>query len=90
MPDAELSFQSAVVVHPGAKFRAISQEQKWECDFSAERSTLSATAVFTALNVMLRDVEPTSPFIEKFNALKVAANSCFAVVGLENANASQT
>jgi hypothetical protein len=48
LPHAE-SLSSAVVVHPGAKFKAILQDQNWECDFSAERSALSATAVFTAL-----------------------------------------
>jgi hypothetical protein len=78
------------VVHPAVKFRVISQDQKWQCDFSAERSALSATAAFTALTVFLKEVRPQIPFVEKHKLMRAAADVCFAVVGLENANVSQT
>ena len=90
IPDAEMSFQSAVVVHPGVRFRAISQDRKWECDFSVERSAMSATGVFSALTVKLNNLDPALSFVEKFKAMRTAATSCYAAVGLENANVSQT
>jgi hypothetical protein len=90
VPGVENAFKSPIVSGPAMKFAVVSQDQKWQCSFAAERSLLSPRALFTALNLSLRDVSPSSPFIEKIEAVLGLERSCFAAVGLERANGSST
>lgn len=90
VPGIENTFKSPIVSGPAMKFAVVSQDQKWQCSFVAEHSLLSPRALFTALHVSLRDVSPSSPFIEKLEAVLGLSRSCFAVVGLEGANGSST
>jgi hypothetical protein len=84
---SEESFASSVVIHPQVKFTALAQDQSWECSFAAERSFLSATALFTAIGVTLRRVDPSTPYADKAQVIRTVTRSCLDVVGLENANA---
>jgi hypothetical protein len=88
LPELEKSFGSPVVARPGVKFNVVAQDQSWECAFVSERSLLSATAVFILLNVTLRNADFRTPYADKSAAISALANSCRAVVGLEDANAS--
>jgi hypothetical protein len=86
--DSERSFGSPVVIQPQVKFTAIAQDQSWECTFTAERSLLSATALFAAVGITLRNVSPSMPYLDKADAVAALARSCLKVVGLENVDAS--
>jgi hypothetical protein len=88
LPEIDRSFSSPVVSQPQVKFTVVAQDQSWQCSLAVERSLVSATALFAVLNVSLRNVSPSAPFLDKARTINKLANSCLRVVGLENINAS--
>jgi hypothetical protein len=72
-----------VVQWPAAKFELISEDQRWQCTCTIERSLLKATAVFVALVISLRKLTSQSPFVEKATLVQEVSRSCLAVFGLE-------
>jgi hypothetical protein len=87
VPGLERSFNSPVVAEPGIKFGVTAQDQRWQCSFIAERSVLSAAAVFVLVNVSLRDASAATPFL-KFEAVSELVRSCRSALGLEDTDAS--
>jgi hypothetical protein len=86
--DSERSFGSPVVIQPQVKFAAVAEDQSWECAFAAERSLLSANALFAAVTMSVKNVSPSTPYIDKARTVSALGNSCFRVVGLESVDAS--
>jgi hypothetical protein len=86
--DSERSFGSPVVIQPQVRFTAVAEDQSWECSFAAERSRLSANALFIVVAISMRRVSPSTPYLDKANAVSALVASCFKVVGLENINAT--
>jgi hypothetical protein len=72
-----------VVQWPAAKSELISEDQRWQCTCTIERSLLKPTAVFVALVTSLRKLTPQGPFIEKAELARQVSQSCLAVFGLE-------
>lgn len=72
-----------VVQLPAAKSELISEDQRWQCTCTIERSLLKPTAVFVALMTSLRKLTPQGPFIEKAELARQVSRSCLAVFGLE-------
>jgi hypothetical protein len=75
--------EGRVVQRPAAKFELISEDQRWQCTCTIERSLLKPTAVFVALATSLRKLTPKSPFYEKAGLAREVSRSCLAVFGLE-------
>jgi hypothetical protein len=72
-----------VIQRPATKFELISEDQRWQCTCTVERSLLQATAVFAALVISLRKMTPKIPFAEKLELAQKVGRSCLSVVGLE-------
>jgi hypothetical protein len=72
-----------VVQWPAGKFELISEDQRWQCTCTIERSLLKATAVFVALMISLRKLTAQVPFVEKAALAQEVSQSCLAVLGLE-------
>jgi hypothetical protein len=75
--------EGRVVQRPAAKSELISEDQRWQCTCTIERSLLKPTAVFVALVTSLRKLTPKSPFYEKAELAREVSRSCLAVFGLE-------
>jgi hypothetical protein len=73
-----------VIQRPAAKFELVSEDPSWQCTCSVERSLLKSTAVFVALTISLRQLTPQVPYKEKAALVQTVADSCLAVLGLEN------
>jgi hypothetical protein len=72
-----------VVQWPAAKSELISEDQRWQCTCTIERSLLKPTAVFVALATSLRKLTPGGPFSQKAELAREVWRSCLAVFGLE-------
>jgi hypothetical protein len=72
-----------VIQWPAAKSELISEDQRWQCTCTIERSMLQPTAVFVALVTSLRKLTPQGPFVEKAALAREVSRSCLALFGLE-------
>jgi hypothetical protein len=86
----ENAFSSPVVMQPGLKFTVVAQDQSWQCALNAERSVLSATALFVLLNMSIRDLGITPSYREKVARLAGVRNSVLRCIGLESVDAAST
>ena len=75
--------EGRVIQKPAAKFELVSEDQRWLCTCSAERSVLQTTAVFVSLMISLRKLTPQVPYAEKAALAQEVGRSCLAVFGLE-------
>jgi hypothetical protein len=90
LPENEKAFHVPVVSRPGVRFGVLSQDQSWQADFSADRSLMSVNALFVVLNLSLRKVDRSSPYLDKARLVFDIRTSCFSAVGLEDVDASAT
>jgi hypothetical protein len=84
----ENAFPGPVVMQPGLKFTVVALDQSWQCALIAERSLLSATALFVQLNVSIRNLDNAPSFSDKVARITTVTNSVMRFIGLESANAA--
>jgi hypothetical protein len=87
---SENAFPAPVVMQPGLKFTVVAQDQSWQCALIAERSLLSATALFIMLNLSIRNLENAPSYSDKVARIRAVTNSVMRSIGLESANAAST
>jgi hypothetical protein len=83
-------FPSPVVMQPGLRFTVVAQDQSWQCALLAERSLLSATALFVGLNMSLRALSTAPSYTDKMARLTAVRSSVLRSIGLENVDAAST
>ena len=86
----ENAFPAPVVMQPGLKFTVVAQDQSWQCALIAERSRLSATALFVVLNMSIRNLDNAPSYSDKVARITTVTNSVMRFIGLESANAAST
>ena len=79
-------FDAPVVQQPTCKFNVTAQDQSWQCGLALEPSLLSHTALFMVVTVSIRNVNPSSSFLDKQTQVRGLIRSMVASVGLENSN----
>jgi hypothetical protein len=84
----EKAFPVPVVMLPGLKFTVVALDQSWQCALIAERSLLSATALFVALNMSIRNLDNAPSYSDKVARITAVTNSVMRSIGLESANAA--
>jgi hypothetical protein len=90
IPTADNSFASPVVMQPGLKFTVVAQDQSWQCALLAERSLLSATALFVGLNMSVRALSTAPSYADKMGRITAVRNSVLRFIGLEEVDAAST
>jgi hypothetical protein len=86
----ENAFSAPVVMQPGLKFTVVAQDQSWQCALIAERSLLSATALFVMLNMSIRNLDNAPSYSDKMARIRTVTNSVMRLIGLESAHAAST
>jgi hypothetical protein len=84
------AFPSPVVMQPGLKFTVVAQDQSWQCALLAERSLLSATALFVSLNMSIRALSDAPSYSDKMARITAVTNSVLGFIGLESVDAAST
>jgi hypothetical protein len=86
----DTTFPSPVVMQPGLKFTVVAQDQSWQCALFAERSLLSATALFVLLNTTIRGLSNSPSYSDKMTRVTAVTNSVLRLIGLERVDAAST
>ena len=87
---SDTTFPSPVVMQPGLKFTVVAQDQSWQCALFAERSLLSATALFVVLNMSFRGLSNSPSYSDKMTRITAVTNSVLRLIGLEHVDAAST
>jgi hypothetical protein len=84
LPVLDAAFKEAAATQlPSVKFGLVSDRENWQYTLMAERSLLSATAIFVLRSLVLRPVDLTSPFEKKFELAQSVVLRSYAALGLE-------
>lgn len=84
IPELDAAFgEVAVTQIPSVKFGLISERQNWQFSLMAERSVLSATAIFVHRALTLRPVDMSSSFDAKYELAQSATLRTYSALGLE-------
>lgn len=87
--EVDSAFVSTPIVNqPAVRFSVVAQDQKWQCGIMAERSLISATAIFVSLTISLRKVDRSLSFLEKATLAQYLTKSCLSALGLEHEDVS--
>jgi hypothetical protein len=84
------AFPSPVVMQPGLKFTVVAEDQSWQCTLLAERSLLSATALFVTLNMSIGALSDVPSYSDKMARITAVTNSVLRFIGLESVDAAST
>jgi hypothetical protein len=83
-------FSSPVVIQPGLKFTIVSQDQSWQCALLAERSLLTATALYVGLSISIRNLGNAPSFLDKLGRITAVKSSVLRFIELESVHAAPT
>jgi hypothetical protein len=83
LDSVESTFRNEAVQTPGLRFGLVSEKEKWQFSLLADRSILSATAIFISRSMTLRPVDVTVPFERLFDLAAGVTLRCYNAIGLE-------